>query len=99
MKSSQFIRAKLVSRTNADCSSSEVRNNRYHYYLRFDDESIGWDWLDTQISKAQADTDTDLELYKIRPSGVQSFEVEVREVERRQGIDSSQNELTDFSKD
>lgn len=96
MKSSQFIRSKLVARTNADCSSSDVVNNRYHYYLRFDDVTIGWDWLDTQISKAQADTDMNLELYKIRPSGVQSFEVEVREVERREGIDDSQNHLSDF---
>jgi hypothetical protein len=96
MKSPQFIRATLVNRTNADCSEKEVKNNRYHYHLRFD-ESIGWDWLETQVSKAQTDTETSLELWEIHPSGMADFEVEVREVQRREGIDDGQNSLDDFS--
>lgn len=96
MKSPEFIRATLVNRTTADCSEQEVKNNRYHYHLRFD-EGIGFDWLETQVSKAQSETETSLELWKIRPSGMQSFEVEVREVERREGIDENQNSLDEFA--
>lgn len=96
MKSPQFIRAKLVNRTNADCSEQEVKNNRYHYSLRFE-QSIGWDWLEAQVSKAEAEIETSLELWEIHPSGVADFEVEVREVARREGIDDNQNSLNDFS--
>jgi hypothetical protein len=96
MKSPQFIRAKLVNRTNADCSSVEAKNNRWHYRLRFE-QSIGWDWLEAQILKAQRETETALELWELHPSGVSDFEVEVREVERREGIDDNQNSLDDFS--
>lgn len=96
MKSPQFIRAKLVNRTNADCSTQEVKNNRYHYRLRFE-QSIGWDWLETQVSKAESETATSLELWELHPSGVSDFEVEVREVARREGIDENQNSLDEFS--
>jgi len=96
MKSPQLIRAKLVNRTNADCSEQEVKNNRYHYFLRFE-QSIGWDWLEAQVSKAQAETETSLELWELHPSGVSDFEVEVREVARREGIDENQNSLDEFS--
>lgn len=97
MKSNNFIRAKLVNRTNADCSDDIVKNNRYHYQLRFE-ESIGFDWLETQVNKTSAETDTALELWKINPSGVNDFEVEVREVGRRKDIDSSQHSLTAFER-
>lgn len=96
MKSPQFIRARLVNRTTADCSEQTVKNNRYHYLLRFE-QDIGWDWLESQVSKAESDTETSLELWKVRPSGVKDFEVEVREVARREGIDEGQNSLDDFS--
>lgn len=96
MVSSEFIRATLVNRTNADCSEQEVKNNRYHYHLRFE-QSIGWDWLETQVSKAQSETETALELWEVHPSGVQDFEVEVRELERREGIDENQNSLDEFA--
>jgi hypothetical protein len=97
MTSKEFIRAKLVSRTNADCSDVKAKNNRRHYFLRFE-QSIGWDWLYGQISKASNDTDTNLELWEIHPSGMNDFEVEVREVERRAEIDDSQHGLTDFER-
>lgn len=93
--SPERIRAILVNRTNADCSEHEAKNNRYHYFLKYE-QSIGWDWLYKQVDKASVDSDTDLELYKIRPSGLHDFEVEVRELARREGIDSSQRGLTDF---
>lgn len=96
MKSPQFIRATLVNRTNADCSKHEVKNNRYHYHLRFE-KSIGWDWLETQVTKASNDTETSLELWEIHPSGVSDFAIEVREVARREGIDEQQNSLDDFA--
>jgi len=95
MKSNNFIRAKLVNRTNADCSDDTVKNNRYYYQLRFE-QSIGFDWLQTQVNKTSAETDTALELWKINPSGVNEFEVEVREVGRRADIDSSQHSLKAF---
>lgn len=91
----QFIRATLANRTNADCSEQEVKNNRYHYRLRFE-QSIGWDWLYAQVQKCNSDLDRDVELWEIHPSGVNDFEVEIREVGRRQGIDDSQKGLTDF---
>lgn len=93
--SPEFIRAKLVARMNADCSEQEAKNNRWHYFLRFD-ESIGWDWLYSQVRKAQAELETDLELWEIHPSGMHSFEVEIREVERRPNIDDNQHGLSDF---
>jgi hypothetical protein len=94
-KSSQFIRATLVNRTNADCSFKEVKNNRFHYLLRFE-KSIGFDWLKKQVQKAQGELDVQLELWEIHPSGVDDFEIEVREVERREGIDDNQCGLTEF---
>lgn len=95
MESPQFIRAQLVNRTNADCSTQEVKHNRYHFYLKFE-ESIGWDWLEGQVEKCSAELDTSLEAWEIHPSGMHSFELEVREVERREGIDTDQCGLTDF---
>jgi hypothetical protein len=95
MKDPNFIRAKLVNRTNADCSEEEVKNNRYHYLLRFE-QSIGWDWLHGQVYKAAQDLDVELELWEIHPSGVNDFEVEVREVNRRENIDDEQHGLDDF---
>jgi len=97
MTSQEFVRAKLVSMTNADCSTVEAKNNRAHYYLKFDN-SIGWEWIETQIYKVNGDLDLTVELYKINPSGMDSFEVEVRELQRRENIDSSQIGLTDFEK-
>lgn len=96
MKSPEFIRATLVNRTNADCSEREVKNNRIHYHLKFE-QSIGWDWLQGQVVKVQSDTDTKLELWEINPSGFNDFEVEVREIARREGIDENQNSLDEFA--
>jgi len=95
MESPEFIRAKLVSRTNASCSDQEVKNNRYHFFLRFE-ESIGLDWLYTQVSKLSKDMEADLELWEVHPSGVNDFEIEIRETERREGIDDSQKGLDSF---
>jgi len=72
-----------------------VKNCRYHYFLRFE-QSIGWDWLYGQVKKSQRELDVNLELWEIHPSGVSDFEVEVREVERREGIDDNQRGLSDF---
>lgn len=94
-KSKEFIQATLVNRTNADCSTVEAKNNRWHYFLRFD-EAIGWDWLYTQIGKAKRELGIELELWKVRPSGVNDFEIEVREVARREDIDDSQHNLSAF---
>jgi len=94
-ESKEFIRAKLVNRTNADCSSTEAKNNRWHYFLKFE-KDIGWDWLHAQIGKACSELDVQIEVWKIRPSGVADFEIEVREVERREGIDNSQHDLSSF---
>jgi hypothetical protein len=94
-KSPEFIRATLSNRTNADCSEQEVKNNRFHYRLRFE-ESIGWDWLYGQVSKAEGELGVPLELWEIHPSGVNDFEIEVREVERREDIDDNQHGLSDF---
>lgn len=95
MESKAFVRSKLVNYTTADCSDVEVKNNRYHYFLRFE-ESIGWTWLYSQICKLDAELDVDIELWKIRPSGVKDFEIEVREIGQRENIDDSQRGLTEF---
>lgn len=94
-KSKEFIRAKLENRLQAACSTSAVKNNRIHYFLRFD-EAIGFDWVHAQVKKASAEIGTPLEMWKIRPSGMKDFEVEVREIERREGIDDSQRGLDSF---
>lgn len=94
-ESKQFIRSKLVNYTNADCSDVEAKNNRWHYSLKFE-EDVGWDWIQSQIYKCSANIERDIEPYKIRPSGMHAFEIEVRELERREGIDNSQHGLSDF---
>jgi hypothetical protein len=95
MKSKHFIRTKLVNYTNADCSDVEAKNNRYHYSLKFE-EDIGWDWMYSQIKKCEAELGVALEPYKLRPSGMSAFEVEVREVDRREGIDDDQRGLKEW---
>lgn len=97
MSSPEFVRAKLVSRTNAACSSQEVKNNRVHYYLRFE-KSIGWDWLQAQVDKTSHELSLPLEVWEIHPSGVNDYEIEVREVDRRPGIDGNQRDLKDFER-
>jgi len=89
------MRAKLETRTNADCSEAVVKNNRFHYLLRFE-EPIKFDWLSAQIDEMTAETSIGLKLWKVRPSGVNDFEIEVRELRRRKNIDSSQHSLTNF---
>jgi hypothetical protein len=74
---------------------TETKNNRWHYRLVFD-ENIGWDWFEKQVDKASRETGHALEPYKFGPAN--SFMVaEVREVERREGIDQNQNSLDEFS--
>lgn len=98
MKSPQVIRARLETRTEADCSKHEVKDNKIHYHLKFEQE-IGWDWLTGQVRKTQEDEGIELELWKINTSGVCAFEVEVRELVRREGVnDDNQHALEDFEK-
>jgi hypothetical protein len=40
--------------------------------------------------------EADLELWEVHPSGVNDFEIEIRETERREGIDDSQKGLDSF---
>jgi hypothetical protein len=94
-ESTAFVRSKLVNYTEADCSDENVENNRVHYRLRFTTE-IGFSWLQSQVSKLNHKLDVTLELWEIHPSGVNDFEVDVREIERREGIDDSQHGLDDF---
>lgn len=95
MESNEFVQKKLVNRTNAASIVTEAKNNRYHYILDFG-QSIGWDWLYAQVQKANAEMNVDIELWEIHPSESPHFSVEVREVDRRAGIDDSQQGLTDF---
>jgi hypothetical protein len=61
------------------------------------DESIGWDWIVAQVQKVSAELNCVLELYKIYPySEQEAFIVEVRELTRREGIDSNQHGLSSF---
>lgn len=94
-ESTQFVRSKLVNYTEADCSQEEVKNNRVHYHLRFEN-SIGWTWLYSQVQKLNAELSVNIEIWKIRPSGMQDFEIDVREIERRENIDDNQSGLRDF---
>ena len=99
-ESPEFILSKLVSRTNADEAHRDIKNNRYHYMLQFE-ESIGWDWLYIQVTKLSNSLETDLEMWEIHPyhghRRVGYFTVEVREVQRRKRIDASQRGLEYFS--
>lgn len=96
MNSPQHVRAKLEARTEADCSSQEISNNKYHYHLKYE-SSRGWDWLEQEVYKTAKDTDIDLELYKINTSGVCAFEVEVRELSPREDVrDEDQHDLSQF---
>lgn len=94
MTTPEFIQTKLTNLTNAMTSEVEAKNNRYHYSLYFD-ERLGWDWVEAQVEKVSAEVEVVLEPYKIGPAN--SFmEVEVREVGRREGIDSNQQGLDSF---
>jgi len=96
MKSPQVVRARLETRTDADCSKHEVKDNKIHYHLKFEQE-IGWDWVKGQVNKTADDEDIELELWKINTSGVCAFEIEVRELVRREGVkDDDQHALEDF---
>lgn len=96
MKSTQVIRAKLVNRTNADCSTKTIENNKVHYYLKFDD-SRGWGWLEKQVESLSEDENIPLDLYKIETSGMSAFEVVVRELCKREDTtDDSQRDFSEF---
>ncbi len=94
MSSPELIQTKLTNLTNAMTSEVEAKNNRYYYSLYFD-ERLGWDWVEAQVDKASAEVEVVLEPYKVGPAN--SFvEVEVRELQRREGIDSNQRGLESF---
>lgn len=95
MESSSFIRGKLVNYTTADCSDERVEDNRYIYTLKFE-EDIGWQWVYSQVRKLNTELEADLEMWKIRPSGLEAFELEVREIEQRAEIDDNQHSLKSF---
>lgn len=96
MISPEVIRARLSTRLEADCSKHEVKDNKIHYYLKFEND-IGWDWAREQVSKTASDEDVELELWKVRPSGMHNFEIEVRELVRRENVnDDDQHALADF---
>jgi hypothetical protein len=106
-ESPEFILSKIVSRTNANDASYEAKNNRYHYTLEFK-ESVGWDWLYLQVMKLNNSLEIELEIWEIHPYNghmqiripdgrVGHFSVEVREVQRREKIDTSQRGLEYFS--
>ena len=95
MTSSELIQTKLNNRTNAVTSDKEVKNNRWHYQL-FLDEMVGWSWLEREVEKVERELDLPLEAYKVGPAN--SFCcVEVREINRREGIDDDQNSLDEFA--
>lgn len=96
MKAPDTIRKRLETRCEAKNSSKEVKNNKYHYHLEFT-ESIGWDWIQGQIGKMASDEDIRLELWEINPLIGGGFDIEVRELVRREGInDDNQHSLTKF---
>lgn len=94
MESSPFIQSKLVNYTTASTATKEVKNNRYHYLLEFDD-AVGWTWLYAQVQTLSEQLEVDLELWKLRP-GPYCFVVEVREIDRRPNIDEEQVGLGQF---
>jgi hypothetical protein len=96
MTTPELIRSTLVNLTNAACSEQKAKNNRWHYRLRFE-ESIGVDWLYEQVRKTSLECDRKLEVYEIHPSGVGDFEIEIRELERREGIDANQRDFSEFT--
>jgi hypothetical protein len=94
MTDPNLIESKLCSTTNAMLVDRETKNNRFHYRLIFD-ENIGWDWFEKQVSKVQVELGVKIEPYKMEPAN--SFmALEVRELERREGIDESQSDLAEF---
>lgn len=96
MKSKEVVRAKLVARTEADCSEDEIINNKVHYRLTFE-SGRGWRWLKEEVYQTAEDIGIDLEPYKVNPSGVCSFELEVRELCRRDGVrDNDQKGLDSY---
>lgn len=98
MTSKEFVESKLVNFTQAMDCDVEVRDCRYYYRLVFD-ENIGWEWLEKQVEKSSAEVEPTLELYKIGPveEAIGVMVVEVRELERREGIDDNQQGLDSFA--
>lgn len=96
MSDPNLIQTKLHNQCQADGSAYSIKNNRYLYHLRFDDE-IGFDWLKTQVGKVSSGVDVTVEPYEL--SGgchTGQFELTVREVERRPNIDNEQAGLDSF---
>ena len=94
MTDPNFIESTLSTRTNADMSSKEFTNNRYHYRLWFD-HTTGFDWIDTQVSKTSANIEETLELYQFWAEDSLCV-VEIREIERRDMPDENQCTLHTF---
>jgi hypothetical protein len=97
MTDPDFIESKLSIQTNAVASERTVKNNRLYYRLVFD-ENLGWDWLVAQVDKVSAQATCVLEVYKFGPveDAVGVMVVEVRELQRREGIDDGQRGLDSF---
>lgn len=88
------IQSKLHTYTEADESSKNAKNNRYHYTLRFE-KDIGFEWLQSQVYKVSASVNANIEPYELRASD-DILELTVREVDRRPSIDDSQKGLSSF---
>jgi hypothetical protein len=95
MTDPNLIESKLCSTTNAMLVDRETKNNRFHYRLIFD-ENIGWDWFEKQVTKVQGELGVKIEPYKMKPVPASLMALEVRELERREGIDESQSDLAEF---
>lgn len=98
MPDPDYIETKLSLYTEATLSDHEVRDNRYYYLLGFDTD-IGFDWLEQQVSKAAGKVGVDLDIYEVGPvEDAPAFVVEVRELQRREGIDDGQRGLDEFER-
>lgn len=97
MHEPEFIEGRLADRMNAETADREAKHSRWHYRLLFD-ENVGWDWIEKQVEDVSSDIGVRLEPYKIGPDREHTaIVVEVRELQRREGIDDLQNSLDQFS--
>lgn len=96
MESPEYVQTKLKLQTGASGVSVDVVDGeRLEYTLLFDD-TVGLDWLVSELGKAFAQVSVGMQRWKIEPQKAGSFAVTVRETDRREDLESDQQSLNQW---
>ena len=96
MESPEYVQTKLKLQTGATGVSVDVVDGeRLEYTLLFDD-TVGLDWLSSELGKAFAQLSVGMQRWKIEPHEDGIFGVTVRETDRREDLESDQQSLYEW---